>query len=128
MPLRVPCRTVQPGYEYYVCRAKGDPIVSGHETPCPARYVPAQQLDEVVWQDLCALLTAPEHIAQALARAQGGGWLPQELQARREQLHKARAVGSTSSSSGSPRPTCSASSPCRSTSAAAKGWRTACRP
>ena len=84
------CRTLQPGYAYYVCRAKGDPIVSGHETACPARYAPAQQLDELVWQDLCALLTAPEQIAQALARAQGGGWLPQELQARREQLHKAQ--------------------------------------
>jgi site-specific DNA recombinase len=84
------CRTLRPGYGYYICRGKGDPIVSGHETPCPARYAPAQQLDEVVWQDLYALLTAPEHIAQALARAQGGGWLPQELQARREQLHKAQ--------------------------------------
>jgi site-specific DNA recombinase len=84
------CRTLQPGYGYYVCRAKGNPITSGHETPCPARYAPAQQLDELVWQDLCALLTAPEQIAQALARAQGGGWLPQELQARREQLHKAQ--------------------------------------
>ena len=84
------CRTLRPGYGYYVCRAKGNPITSGHETPCPARYAPAQQLDELVWQDLCALLTAPEQIAQALARAQGGGWLPQELQARREQLHKAQ--------------------------------------
>ena len=30
------CRTLRPGYGYYICRAKGDPITSGHETPCPA--------------------------------------------------------------------------------------------
>jgi site-specific DNA recombinase len=82
------CRTVQPGYDYYVCRSKGDPIISGCEEPCPARYAPAHQLDDLVWQDLCSLLTAPEQIAQALARAHGGGWLPQELQARREQLRR----------------------------------------
>ncbi|MCW2239201.1 recombinase family protein [Azospirillum canadense] len=79
------CRTVQPGYDYYICRGKGDPIVSGRGERCSARYAPAHQLDDLVWQDLCALLTSPEQIAQALARAHGGGWLPQELQARREQ-------------------------------------------
>ena len=42
------CRTLRPRYAYYVCQAKGDPIVRGHETPCPARYAPAHQLDEVV--------------------------------------------------------------------------------
>jgi len=82
------CRTVHPGYNYYVCRGKGDAITSRRETSCSARYAPAQQLDDLVWKDLCALLTAPEQIAQALSRAHGGGWLPQELQARREQLRK----------------------------------------
>ena len=48
----------------------------------------ARQLEALVWQDLCDLLTHPERIAQALARAHGGGWLPQELQARREQLRE----------------------------------------
>ncbi len=32
----------------------------------------------------------PELIALALQRAQGGDWLPQELQARRENLRKAQ--------------------------------------
>ena len=36
------------------------------------------------------MLTHPEKIAAALYRAQGGQWLPQELQARRENLRKAR--------------------------------------
>jgi len=53
-------------------------------------YIPARQLDDLVWQDLCALLTHPESIAQALERAQGGHWSSQEMQARREVLRKGR--------------------------------------
>src|SRR4051794_7317405 len=84
------CRTVHPGYGYYVRHGKGDPLRSGRDEPCPARYAPAAQLDALVWRDLCQLLTEPGSIAQALARAHGGGWLPQELQARREQLRQGR--------------------------------------
>ena len=36
------------------------------------------------------MLTHPDMIATALYRAQGGQWLPQELQARRENLRRAR--------------------------------------
>ena len=36
------------------------------------------------------MLMHPDTIATALYRAQGGHWLPQELQARRENLRKAR--------------------------------------
>jgi site-specific DNA recombinase len=83
-------RTIHPGYAYYVCRSKAgggrDPGIAA----CRARYAPAAQLDALVWQDLCELLTHPEQIAKALARAHGGGWLPQELQARREQLRRGR--------------------------------------
>src|SRR5689334_10472496 len=84
------CRAIQPGYAYYVCRGKGDPLHSGRDEPCPARYAPASRLDDLVRRDLCELLTHPEHVARALARAHGGGWLPQELQARREQLRRGR--------------------------------------
>jgi site-specific DNA recombinase len=52
--------------------------------------IPAKPIDELVWQDLCAVLTHPEVIEAALLRAQGGAWLPQELQARRENLRKAQ--------------------------------------
>ena len=79
------------GYAYYVCRAKGQPLVSARDEKCRARFIPARQLDEVVWRDLCALLTHPERIAQALARARGGHWSPQELHARRDLLRKGRA-------------------------------------
>ncbi len=52
--------------------------------------MPVEQLDELVWQDVCEMLTHPDMITTALYRAQGGQWLPQELQARRENLRKAR--------------------------------------
>ncbi|MFZ0257290.1 MAG: recombinase family protein, partial [Gammaproteobacteria bacterium] len=81
-------RTVQSGYGYYVCRGKLDPIHSCQATKCPARFIPAHRLDEFVWQDLCELLIHPSSIIHALERAHGGHWLPQSLQARREQLRK----------------------------------------
>ena len=89
------CRTACTGrsdrkkrYDYYVCRAKGPAVASHREERCPARFIPVQPLDDLVWQDLCAVLAHPESIAQALARAQGGHWSSQELQARREVLRK----------------------------------------
>jgi len=89
------CRTACTGrsdhkkrYDYYVCRAKGPAVASHRNEHCPARYIPVQQLDDLVWDDLRAVLTHPESIAQALARAQGGQWSSQELQARRELLRK----------------------------------------
>jgi site-specific DNA recombinase len=82
------CRTLPPDYAYYICRGKGDPLHSRRDEPCRARHAPARQLETLVWRDIGDLLTHPERIAQALARAHGGGWLPQELQARREQLRQ----------------------------------------
>src|SRR5918912_201451 len=84
------CRTVHHRHAYYVCRGKDDPRRGCRDEPCPARYAPAHRLDDLVWRDLCELLTHPGHITRALARAHGGGWLPQELQARREQLRQGR--------------------------------------
>lgn len=81
-------RKVQPDNRYYICTGKSRSIQSRLEEKCLSRFIPAGQLDEIVWQDLCNLLTHPEIIAQGLARAHGGQWLPQELQARRENLRK----------------------------------------
>ena len=83
-------RTVHGQQHYYLCNGKSQAVQAHRATPCPARYIPAAQLDEVVWHDLCDLLTRPEHLVQALARAQGGAWLPQELRARRENLRAGR--------------------------------------
>jgi site-specific DNA recombinase len=77
-------------YAYYTCRGKGHPVISCRDEKCRSRFIPAGQLDELVWKDLCEVLTHPQTIAEALHRAQGGQWLPQELQARRENLRKAR--------------------------------------
>lgn len=51
--------------------------------------MPVEHLDELVWADVCEVLQHPEILRQALERAQAGQWLPQELQARRENLRKA---------------------------------------
>lgn len=87
------CRTACAGrsdrkmrYDYYVCRAKANPVASHRDEHCPARFIPVQPLDDLVWADLCAVPAHPERLAQALARAQGGHWSSQELQARRELL------------------------------------------
>nr|WP_244422453.1 zinc ribbon domain-containing protein [Ktedonobacter racemifer] len=83
-------RSSRGGYAYYVCVGKSHGTISHRDEKCSARSVPADQLDELVWQDVCEMLTHPGAIATALYRAQGGLWLPQELQARRENLRKAR--------------------------------------
>jgi site-specific DNA recombinase len=83
-------RLAHPGYTYYCCRGKDMSFCSGREERCPARYSPAPALDGLVWDDLCQILSHPEMIACALERAQGGHWLPQEFQARRENLRKGR--------------------------------------
>lgn len=83
-------RHLKTGHMYYVCAAKGNPIHTRKAEKCTSRFSPSQQLDEVVWSDLCEVLTHPDQMAQALERAHGGHWLPQELQARREQLRQAQ--------------------------------------
>ena len=77
------------GYRYYLCRGRTDPLRAAQGQRCTARYIPAGQLDELVWADLCALLTDPAQVARALDRAQGGAWLPQELQARQAAIRQA---------------------------------------
>jgi site-specific DNA recombinase len=77
------------GYRYYLCRGRTDPLRAAEDRRCTARYIPAAQLDELVWADLRALLTDPAHITRALDRAHGGAWLPQELQARQAAISQA---------------------------------------
>lgn len=79
------------GYAYYTCKGKGHALNSGRDERCPGRFIPVAQLDDLVWADLCAVLAHPTQITQALERAHGGAGAPQELQARRETLRKARA-------------------------------------
>ena len=82
-------RQAQGGYRYYLCRGRTDALRAAQEQRCTARYIPADQLDELVWADLCALLTDPGQVVRALSRARGGAWLPQELQARQAAIRQA---------------------------------------
>ena len=82
-------KTRNGSYHYYVCRGHTDSLRAAQGERCTARYAPAEQLDDLVWQDLCSVLTHPEMISYALDRAHGGHWLPQELQAQVEVLRKA---------------------------------------
>jgi site-specific DNA recombinase len=84
-------RCASPGYRYYQCRGKLSARHSHRDTICPARLIPAAQLDALVWDDLCQMLTHPETIRLALERAHGGHWLPQKLQARRDTLRHGQA-------------------------------------
>jgi len=77
------------GYRYYLCRGRTDAVRAAQGQRCTARYIPAGQLDELVWADLCALLTDPGQVTHALGRAQAGAWLPQELQARQATIRQA---------------------------------------
>lgn len=78
-------------YGYYICTGKDKPVQNRRSERCPARFIPAPQLDKLVWQDLCDLLSHPERIAHAMERAQSGQWLPQALQARQENLRRGLA-------------------------------------
>ena len=85
-------RHLHPGYDYYVCPSKtqGRALVAPER--CRARYIPARQLEDLVWCDLCEVLQHPQSVAAAIERARGGHWLPQELQARRATLGRGRAA------------------------------------
>jgi site-specific DNA recombinase len=81
-------RKLRGGQSYYLCGAKGNPIRSRKQEKCQSRYSPTQQLDDLVWQDLCDVIMHPQSLTHALERAYGGHCLPQELQARRESLRR----------------------------------------
>jgi site-specific DNA recombinase len=73
---------------YYVCRGHHEIVA---EQRCRARHAPGSRLDELVWKDLCEVLTHPEHVKYALRRAHGASGMPQELKARLESVGKAVA-------------------------------------
>ena len=76
------------GRRYYCCRGKQPSLTSYRENRCPSRFAPSEQLECLVWDDVCRLLTHPEAIRLALERAHGGHWLPRDLQARRDALRR----------------------------------------
>jgi site-specific DNA recombinase len=91
-------RRTQASYRYYLCRGRTDALRVAQGQRCPARYTPAEQLDQLVWSDLCALLGDPAQVAHALERARGGAWLPQQLQHDRRTSTRPSASWSANSS------------------------------
>ena len=91
---RLGCRGIHmpTGYDHYVCRTKSRMRLLLPGERCPARHIPARPLEDPVWRDLCEALSAPEMVAQAMQRARGGHWLPQEWQARRASMRRGRAA------------------------------------
>ena len=85
-------RYAKPNYAYYVCRGKNTAVHTHRAQRCQSRLIPAEQLDKLVWQDICEVLNHPEIVLEAFQRGQSGAWLPQELQARRENLHKGQTA------------------------------------
>lgn len=90
--LTAAARATPQGYQYYICRGRTDRRRGSQEQHCTSRYIPAEQLDAVVWADLCVLLCDLEQIAMALERARSGAWVPQELQARQASICQAIAT------------------------------------
>jgi site-specific DNA recombinase len=84
-------RRVPPNNTYYICTGKSLQVRQRTGRYCASRFVPAGAVDELVWQDLCDLVRHPEVLKQALARATGGHWLPQQWQARRDNLRRGQA-------------------------------------
>jgi site-specific DNA recombinase len=84
-------RTCNTGHTYYRCQGKRDQLYSAREERCQSRLIPAKQLDELVWRDLCEVIRHPKLIARALKRAHAGNWLPQQLQSRLATLRKGQA-------------------------------------
>ena len=101
------------GLPYYLCRGHTDALRAAQGQRCTARYIPAGQLDELVWADLCALLTDP-----AQARPRAGPGTERRLAAPRTPGPPATmarpSASCNASSNGCWTPTSPRWSPCRS--------------
>jgi site-specific DNA recombinase len=84
-------RTMPTGKTYYICTGKNLQVRQRLGCTCRSKFIPAGVLDELVWSDLADLLRHPDRVARALGQAAGGFGLPQELQARRENLRRGRS-------------------------------------
>lgn len=89
---RLACRgrQVPSGHRYYLCCGKTQVFAQGRREKCPARYIPVSQLDDLVWKDLCEILSHPQYVTDALHQAHSGQWVPHEMRARRESIRRGR--------------------------------------
>lgn len=52
-------RCLQPNYGYYICRDKSISRRTTESARCQSYYTPAAALDDLVWKDVCRLLSSP---------------------------------------------------------------------
>jgi len=84
-------RTLPTGKTYDIGSGKAIRTRQQEGCRCRWKFIPAGVLEELVWADLVDLVQHPDRVAEALRRVVGGCGLPQELQARRENLRRGRA-------------------------------------
>ncbi len=84
-------RSRTPGSAYYICRGHTDALRAAQGERCTARFAPAAALDDLVWHDLCQVISEPALLTHELARAQQDAWLPQALHARQQTVQAAVA-------------------------------------
>ena len=65
-------RCLPAGHRYHCCRGKLSAPNSHRDTVCPSRFIPAERVEALVWDDLRRMLAEPEAIRRALERAHGG--------------------------------------------------------
>ena len=83
-------RTMPTGKTYYICTGKDLQVRRRLGRTCHSKFIPADTLDGIVWDDLSDLLRHPERVAKALRQVAGCA-LPQELRARLENLKQGRS-------------------------------------
>jgi hypothetical protein len=84
-------RTWPTGKTYSICSGKTIRTRQQDGCRCRSRFIPAGVLEESVWADRVTGGRHPDRVAEALRRVIGGCGLPQEWQARRENLRRGRA-------------------------------------
>jgi len=63
-------------------------VMRGRREPCRARQIPPDRLDARVWADLCAMLSEPTVLQNALRRAQAGSLSGDERAAQLRDLRR----------------------------------------
>jgi site-specific DNA recombinase len=78
-------------YAYYRCRGMDVLANRGRRDPCHARQLPTDQLDALVWADLCTLLRDPAVLDDAIRRTQEGRLTADERAAQARDIRQRRA-------------------------------------
>jgi Recombinase/Recombinase zinc beta ribbon domain len=117
-------RRTQAGYRYYLCRGRTDALRVARGQRCTARWIPAEQLDQLVWSDVCALLGDPAQSPERWSgRGLGHGCRRSSKHGRRPSTRPSASW--SASSSGCWRPTWPRWSGWPNSSASARSWTAA---